>query len=51
MSRITEIIAATYAVRHRNEYGSLKAVARVRWDRRKKWRTRKDPDRRNTGRK
>jgi len=51
MSRVTDIIAATYAVRHRHGYGSLKTVARIRWDRRKKWKTRKDPARRNSGRK
>lgn len=51
MSRATEIIAITYAVRHRAEYGSPKNVARARWARRKKWQTRKSPDRRATGRK
>lgn len=50
MSRISEIIAVTYAVQHRNEYGYPKAIARARWDRRKKWQTRKNSDR-NTGRK
>jgi hypothetical protein len=51
MSRVAEIIAVTYAVRHSHEYGSPKAVARARWNRRKKWQTRKNPARRNTGRK
>ena len=51
MSRVSEIIAAAYAVRHYGEYGGPKAVARARWNRRKKWQTRKDPARRNTGRK
>jgi hypothetical protein len=51
MSRISEIIAVTYAVRHFGEYGSPKAVARARWNRRKKWQTRKNPARRNSGRK
>ena len=51
MSRVSEIIAVTYAVRHRNEYGHPKAIVRARWDRRKKWQTRKDPAHRSTGRK
>jgi hypothetical protein len=51
MSRISEIIAVAYAVRHRNEYGHPKAIARARWDRRKKWQTRKNPARSNNGRK
>jgi hypothetical protein len=51
MSRVTDIIAATYAVRHRSEYGSPKAIARARWNRRKKWRSRKNSARLATGRK
>ena len=51
MSRVSEIIAVTYAVRYRNEYGHPKAIARARWDRRKKWQTCKNPARRDTGRK
>jgi hypothetical protein len=51
MSRASEILAITYAVRHRAEYGSPKSVARARWARRKKWQSRKDPNRRATGRK
>lgn len=51
MSRAAEIIAVTYAVRRYGEYGSPKAVARARWNRRKKWQTRKNHTRRNTGRK
>jgi len=51
MSRAAEIIAVAYAVRHCNEYGCEKCIARARWSRRKKWQTRKNPARRNTGRK
>jgi hypothetical protein len=51
MSRATEIIAVTYMARHCNEYGCRKCAARVRWDRRKKWQSRKNPNRRATGRK
>ena len=51
MSRASEIMAITVAVRHCNEYGCRKCIARARWGRRKKWRTRKSPNRRATGRK
>jgi hypothetical protein len=51
MSRVSEIIAVTYAVRHCTEYGCRKCIARARWSRRKKWQSRKSPIRRATGRK
>ena len=51
MSRASEIIAVTYAVRHCTEYGCQKCIARARWNRRKKWQIRKNPARRATGRK
>ena len=51
MSRISEVIAVTYAVRHCTEYGCPKCTARARWNRRKKWQSRKSPTRRATGRK
>jgi hypothetical protein len=51
MSRASEIIAVTYAVRHCTEYGCQKCAARTRWDRRKKWQSKKNPNRRATGRK
>ena len=51
MSRVSEIIAVTYAVRHCTEYGCRKCTARARWNRRKKWQSRKNPNRRATGRK
>jgi hypothetical protein len=51
MSRASEIIAVTHAVRHCTEYGCAKCVARARWNRRKKWQSRKNQNRRITGRK
>lgn len=51
MSRATEIIVAAYAVRHCAEYGCGKCAARARWSRRKKRHSRKNPNRRATGRK
>jgi hypothetical protein len=51
MSRTAEIITVAYMVRHCNEYGCQKCAARVRWSRRKNWRSRKNPNRRATGRK
>jgi len=50
MSRVAEIIAVTYIVRHCNEYGCEKCIARARWNRRKKWH-RKNSARRAAGRK
>jgi hypothetical protein len=51
MNRTSEIIAVAYAVRHGTEYGCQKCAARIRWSRRKKWQSRKNPSRRATGRK
>ena len=51
MTRAMESIAVTYAVRHCTEYGCRKCIARARWNRRKKWQSRKNPNRRATGRK
>lgn len=51
MSWVTDIIAATYLARHCTRYGCQKCAARARWSRRKKWQSRKNPVRRNTGRK
>jgi hypothetical protein len=51
MSRAAEILAITVAVRHCNENGCAKCIARARWGRRKKWQSRKNPVRRATGRK
>jgi hypothetical protein len=51
MSRAIEIIIITYAVRHCNEYGCGKCASRARRDRRKKWQSKKNPNRRTTGRK
>lgn len=51
MSRTAEIITVAYMVRHCTEYGCQKCAARIRWDRRKKWQSRKNPNRRTTGRK
>jgi hypothetical protein len=44
-------LAFPYASRHCTQYGCRKCIARSRWFRRKKWRTRKIVNRRNTGRK
>ena len=38
MSRASEIIAVTYAVRHCTEYECPKCAARAQWNRRKGWR-------------
>ena len=51
MNRVSEIIAVTYAVRHCNEYGCRKCIARARWHRRRKWQSRKIPNRSAAGRK
>lgn len=51
MSRAAEILAITVAVRHCNEYGCGKCIARARWGRRKKWQSRKSQTSRATGRK
>ena len=46
-----EIPAITYAARHCAEYGCPKCASRARWERRKGWRSRKNPVRRSIGRK
>jgi hypothetical protein len=51
MSRASEILAITVAVRHCNENGCRKCLAHARWGRRKKWQSSKSPNRRTTGRK
>ncbi len=51
MSRLSEIIAITYAARHCTARGCQKCIARARWRRRKKRQSRKSPIRRVTGRK
>ena len=51
MSRTTEIIAVTFIARHCTEYGCGKCASRTRWNRRKKWHSRKSLTRRATGRK
>jgi hypothetical protein len=47
----SEILAITYATRHCAKYGCEKCASRARWNRRKGWRSRKNPIRRSTGRK
>jgi hypothetical protein len=51
MTPSTEITGTAYATRHCTEYGCDKCLARIRWARRKKWRTRKNTSRRSTRRK
>lgn len=51
MSTPPELLAITYATRHCTEYGCRKCASRARWERRKGWRSRKHPIRRDTGRK
>lgn len=54
MSRITDLsgmTAAVYSARHCNEFGCEKCRARSRWLRRRAWRSRKSPNRRNRTRK
>ena len=47
----SEILALTYAMRHCTEPGCEKCAARARWNRRKAGRSRKNPNRRSSGRK
>lgn len=47
----SEILALSYVTRHCAEYGCEKCAARARWSRRKAGRSRKNPNRRNSGRK
>ncbi len=51
MSRITDLLAAEYIIRHCTDPYCAKCIARARWHRRKGWRTRKTPVRKNTRRK
>jgi hypothetical protein len=51
MSRAIETIVIMYVVRHCTEYECRKCIARARWNRRKKWQSRKNQNRRATGRK
>jgi hypothetical protein len=51
MSRINEILAITYAVRHHTGHGCPKCSPRALRNRRKKRQSRKSPIRRMTGRK
>jgi hypothetical protein len=51
MSRASETTAATSIAHHCTEYGCRKCIARARWSRRKKWQSRKSPNRSKTGRK
>lgn len=39
----SKILAITYAARHCTQYGCQKCAARARWNRRKGWRSRKNP--------
>lgn len=50
MSRVSELIAVAYAVRHFNRHACQDRAARAR-DRRASRRSRKNPNRRATGRK
>jgi hypothetical protein len=47
----SEILAITATARHCAHYGCRKCASRSRWNRRKGWRSRKNPARRATGRK
>ena len=51
MSRITDLSAVVISARHCNEIDCKKCRARARWIRRKAWRSRKSPVRRNRDRK
>ena len=44
MSRASEILATTYAVRHCTVHGCRKCIARARWNRRKKMAIPEKPD-------
>jgi hypothetical protein len=47
----SEILATIYVTRHCTQYGCRKCIAQARWNRRKKWHTRKNTTRRDTARK
>ena len=51
MSRMTDLSSVVYSGRHCHDINCRKCRARSRWMRRKAWRTRKYPNRRNRGRK
>ena len=54
MSRITDLsstTAITHSARHCDDLNCRKCAARFRWMRRKSWRSRKSPNRRNRSRK
>lgn len=51
MSRATDIASAVYSGRHCRQINCRKCRARSRWNRRRAWRSRKNPDRRSHGRK
>ena len=51
MTGTTDVSAAIVLARHCNELGCPKCRARFRWARRKAWRSRKSPTRRDRGRK
>jgi hypothetical protein len=51
VSRVIDFIAVVYSVRHCNDLDCGKCRARYRWKRRKSWRSRKSPARRNRARK
>lgn len=51
MNRMSDLTAAVISARHCNDFGCEKCRARGRWLRRKSWRSRKSPNRRNRDRK
>ena len=51
MSRVTDLPAVVISTRHCNELDCEKCRARYHWMRRKAWRSRKSPVRRNRDRK
>jgi hypothetical protein len=51
MTRTTDVSAAIVLARHCNELNCSKCRAQFRWMRRKAWRSRKSPTRRDRGRK
>jgi hypothetical protein len=51
MTLTAEIIPIMRADRHCAEYGCRKCIARAHWNKRRKWRTRKNAIRCKTGRK
>jgi hypothetical protein len=51
MSRATDLAAVVVSVRHCHQLDCAKCRSRARWMRRKSWRSRKSPNRRNRDRK